>query len=553
MKKNAHKKARKPRSRRAQPVAGVPRSGNGARSAIAGRAGRVTSGRSAAVRTAVLPAAMTFARTATTRLVAPVASRAAAIAGVVRREDRELVTLLLAPFLILAATIAANQSFQIGRQLRALIARPVAPQIIPAAQTEARPVRAMVPGLAAIGPARADMTLVRSGGAPSGHASRPEARPVSWVSVPDDIALPVMSSTSRQVALVGERGSIAKAARAPLLGQVRPERIAPERAAALPAIAPTPSQPASRDRRPFTLATLPPGDFASLFAREDGSLTGQRASLDQRCEIETASGVASRHLPRAAVAAAAASVPAAASAEAFGRRLAEAALTQIDQFTIYDDAYRSISYPGGDVPRLYGVCTDVIIRAYRALGVDLQVAVQRARVGSGDRNIDHRRTETLRRFFQKAGQSLPVTSFAEDYLPGDVVTYARPQNTGSASRSHIALVTHVIAPSGRPMIVHNRGWGPQLEDGLFVDRITGHYRYAASATELAALTDAARGPAPPPVRVIQVRGDVRVLLKPIGERRPAADRPAQLSPVPRRALKQARSADYQRPRNTAHR
>jgi len=160
----------------------------------------------------------------------------------------------------------------------------------------------------------------------------------------------------------------------------------------------------------------------------------------------------------------------------FGRRLAAAARAQIEDFVIYNDKYRRISYPMGDVAPLFGVCTDVVVRAYRALGLDLQSLVHLARVGSGDTNIDHRRTEVLRRYFSAYGETLPISQFAEDYFPGDIVTYYRPQNRHS--RSHIAVVSDVIAPSGRPMIVHNRGWGPQLEDALFVDKITGHYRYA---------------------------------------------------------------------------
>lgn len=167
------------------------------------------------------------------------------------------------------------------------------------------------------------------------------------------------------------------------------------------------------------------------------------------------------------------------SPEALGLRLAEAAEAQTAGFVVYNDAYRSIAYPMGDVHQMFGVCTDVVIRAYRALGIDLQALVHQTRSGRGDRNIDHRRTEVLRRFFATHGESLPVSSFAEDYRPGDIVTYHRPQNRGS--RSHIAVVSSHIAPSGRPMIVHNRGWGPQVEDALFVDRITGHYRYRGPA------------------------------------------------------------------------
>jgi uncharacterized protein YijF (DUF1287 family) len=160
---------------------------------------------------------------------------------------------------------------------------------------------------------------------------------------------------------------------------------------------------------------------------------------------------------------------------AFGRRLANAAAAQTLELVVYSEGYRQIGFPMGDVSPLYGVCTDVVVRAYRALGIDLQELVHRARLGTGDSSIDHRRVETLRRFFTRYGDSLPVTDFVEDYRPGDIVTYSRP--SGRTSQSHIALVADRIAPSGRPMIVHNRGWGPLLEDALFANTITGHYRF----------------------------------------------------------------------------
>lgn len=164
----------------------------------------------------------------------------------------------------------------------------------------------------------------------------------------------------------------------------------------------------------------------------------------------------------------------------FGLALAHAAMAQTSSFLIYSVSYTRIAYPRGDVPAMYGVCTDVIIRAYRSLGIDLQELVHLGSSRSGDRNIQHRRTEVLRPFFARQGASLPVTDYPEDYLPGDIVTYHRPNNT--ASKSHIAIVTDIIAPSGRPMIVHNRGWGVQIEDALFLDQVTGHYRYFGPAT-----------------------------------------------------------------------
>lgn len=216
------------------------------------------------------------------------------------------------------------------------------------------------------------------------------------------------------------------------------------------------------DAADFNGIALPPLPPSELVLREQ-----PEAVSDTVCRPEATPVLASLSVPQASF-----------TPEEFGLRLAKAAEAQVDGFVIYNDKYRAISYPNGDVPTLFGVCTDVIVRAYRALGVDLQPLVQQARVGTGDRNIDHRRTEVLRRFFAAKGESLPISTFAEDYRPGDIVTYHRPQNSGS--RSHIAIVSAVTAPSGRLMIVHNRGWGPQLEDGLFVDEITGHYRYTGA-------------------------------------------------------------------------
>ncbi len=161
--------------------------------------------------------------------------------------------------------------------------------------------------------------------------------------------------------------------------------------------------------------------------------------------------------------------------QAVGPSIASAAVEQTKDFVVYSAKYQRLSYPLGDLSSFYGACSDVIIRAYRTIGLDLQELVQRTRVGQGDSNIDHRRTETLRKFFTQHGQSLTPTAFPEDYQPGDIVTYYRPFSR--ISRAHIAIVSDIRAPTGRFMIVHNRGWGPQLEDALFVDRITGHYRF----------------------------------------------------------------------------
>jgi len=158
----------------------------------------------------------------------------------------------------------------------------------------------------------------------------------------------------------------------------------------------------------------------------------------------------------------------------FGHAVSDAARAQTNGFVIYNARYISIAYPGGDTKPLYGVCTDIVIRAYRALGIDLQELIHVSRLGRGDPSIDHRRVEVVRRFLARYGTSLDISEFAEDYRPGDIVTYHRPE--GRISQYHIAIVTDRIAPSGRPLIAHNRGWGPQVEDALFADRITGHYR-----------------------------------------------------------------------------
>ena len=172
----------------------------------------------------------------------------------------------------------------------------------------------------------------------------------------------------------------------------------------------------------------------------------------------------------------------------FGLALAAAAKAQTNDLVIYNANYMSIAYPRGDVPMQFGVCTDVVIRAYRALDIDLQELVHLSRPGRSDSNIDHRRTELLRRFFATHGEPLPVSPYFEDYLPGDIVTYYRPQN--KSSTAHIAMVTDVMAVTGRPMIVHNRGWGVQLEDALFVDQMTGHYRFRGLKPVMPPLSDA---------------------------------------------------------------
>jgi uncharacterized protein len=172
----------------------------------------------------------------------------------------------------------------------------------------------------------------------------------------------------------------------------------------------------------------------------------------------------------------------------FAARLVHAALDRTQQVVRYDPAYVTLRYPGGDVPAETGVCTDEVIRAYRALGIDLQQLVHEDMaahfslypknwgLARTDKNIDHRRVPNLQTFFKRQGASLPVTREAADYLPGDLITC-----TVAGKLPHIAMV--VPSPTGetRPWIVHNIGRGPQLEDRLFEFPLTGHYRWHPTA------------------------------------------------------------------------
>lgn len=159
----------------------------------------------------------------------------------------------------------------------------------------------------------------------------------------------------------------------------------------------------------------------------------------------------------------------------FATRLVAAARRQKWVPVIYNPSYRKLDYPMGDVPWYFGVCTDVVVRAYRKLGIDLQQLVHQARVGSGDRNIDHRRVNVLRKFFASRGRRLKVSKNPSDYRPGDIVTYHVPD--GRFSKTHIAIVSDAKSWGGVPLVIHNRGFGVSEENWLFAAKITGHYRY----------------------------------------------------------------------------
>jgi uncharacterized protein len=174
-------------------------------------------------------------------------------------------------------------------------------------------------------------------------------------------------------------------------------------------------------------------------------------------------------------------------ADPWAKKLIAAAEAQVGVTLSYDPDYRKISFPGGDVPREIGVCTDVIIRAYRdALGIDLQQRVNADMkrnfaaypriwgLKGTDSNIDHRRVPNLRTFLKRNGAEQNVTVNPADYLPGDIVTQNLPGNL-----AHIILVSNEMNPDqSRPLVIHNIGRGARIEDTLFAFDITGHYRYA---------------------------------------------------------------------------
>jgi len=169
----------------------------------------------------------------------------------------------------------------------------------------------------------------------------------------------------------------------------------------------------------------------------------------------------------------------------FVRKLTAAAVAQTGERVTYDGSYRRIPYPGGDVPAHVGVCTDLVIRAYRAAGVDLQLRVHEDMAGAfaaypklwglarPDSNIDHRRVPNLQTYFARRGATLPISAKPDAYHAGDLVTWLLPGNL-----PHIGVVLERRSADGaRPLVAHNIGRGPEVEDMLFAFRITGHYRY----------------------------------------------------------------------------
>jgi len=165
--------------------------------------------------------------------------------------------------------------------------------------------------------------------------------------------------------------------------------------------------------------------------------------------------------------------------------LVSSAQDRLKERVTYNGAYLKLDYPGGDVPANIGVCTDVIIRTYRAaLGFDFQKAVHEDMKANfsaypknwglkrTDRNIDHRRVPNLETYLKRQGASLAISRKASDYQPGDIVSWRL-----AGGLPHIGIVSNRKAVDGTPMIIHNIGAGPQEEDVLFAYKINGHFRF----------------------------------------------------------------------------
>ena len=163
-------------------------------------------------------------------------------------------------------------------------------------------------------------------------------------------------------------------------------------------------------------------------------------------------------------------------------KLSKAAVERTSHKVVYNGKYVSLKYPNGDVPDNIGVCTDVVIRAYRnAFHIDFQKLIYEDKksnpssypklweVHTPDYNIDHRRTQNMECFLTRKGAKLPISNKASDYKPGDLIFW-------DIAAGHVGIVVNKYV-NGRPMVVHNIGRGPKLEDYLFASKITGHYRW----------------------------------------------------------------------------
>tara|TARA_B100000475_G_C15007133_1_gene318793 strand:+ start:560 stop:1138 length:579 start_codon:yes stop_codon:yes gene_type:complete len=169
------------------------------------------------------------------------------------------------------------------------------------------------------------------------------------------------------------------------------------------------------------------------------------------------------------------------TAQGFSEKLSNAGILISHDYVVYDGSYRKIDYPNGDVPPHIGVCTDVIIRAYRKVGIDLQKDMHLDIKANVDKywkvkrpntDIDHRRVSNMHVFFKRKGKVLPITTNPNDYKPGDIVCWKL------GTLDHVGLVVDRKSSDGkRYLVVHNIGSGQNIDDFLFSARIVGHYTY----------------------------------------------------------------------------
>lgn len=166
------------------------------------------------------------------------------------------------------------------------------------------------------------------------------------------------------------------------------------------------------------------------------------------------------------------------------KKVVDSALEQTQYTFEYDPSYAKLDYPNGDVPRERGVCADVIVRAFRSAGIDLQKEVHEDMsrhfsaypnkwgARNPDSNIDHRRVPNLMTLLERRARSVPISKKPSDYFPGDVVAWELDNHL-----LHIGLVTDAVAAGTQNyLVVHNIGAGAKIEDVLMNWKIIGHYR-----------------------------------------------------------------------------
>lgn len=171
------------------------------------------------------------------------------------------------------------------------------------------------------------------------------------------------------------------------------------------------------------------------------------------------------------------------------QKISDAAISIVDPTIVYDPSYFVIPYPNGEIPEGKGVCTDVVVRTYRALGIDLQKEVHEDmmanfvlypniwQLSKPDKNIDHRRVPNLMVFFSRFGTEKPITQNAADFLPGEIVCW----RLGNGM-THIGVLVDKKSENHEGyQLVHNIGAGQIMEDVLFDYEIIGHYFYAPNS------------------------------------------------------------------------